>query len=102
MKTERPENDMDWLEEQLKDALARQDPPAGFAAGVQTAVARRRWTVRQYYRPLAAGLVLAMLGGGLAWRRHQGEVAKEQVMTAMRITSVKLTRIQAHVREVNQ
>jgi hypothetical protein len=92
---------MDSFEEQLKQALARKEPPAGFAARV-SAAASRRWTVREFYPGMAAALVLVMLGSGLAWRQHEGELAKERVMTAMRITAVKLNRIQAHVREVRQ
>jgi hypothetical protein len=45
---------------------------------------------------------MMVVGSGLAYRRHQGEVAKEQVMQAMKITAVKLHRIQAHVQEVRQ
>lgn len=87
---------MDRLEEQLKQALARVEPPAGFAARV-SAPPRPSW----WRSPaIAAALVLVTVGGGVAWRRHQGELAKEQVMTAMRIASGKLSRIQAHVREV--
>lgn len=47
----------------------------------------------------AAALVIVS-GGSLAYRRHEGRVAKEQVMTAMRITAGKLNHIQARVKEV--
>jgi hypothetical protein len=92
------------LEQQLHSALSRKDPPAGFADRVTAAAGRpapapprpsARWLT------LAASIVL-LIGGGAAYRRHQGEVAKEQLMTAMKITADKLTRIQAHVREVRQ
>lgn len=92
---------MDPLEESLKSALARKDPPPGFAEQVTRKVAARpspgpRWLAA------AAAIVVIIAGGGAAYRRHQGEVAKEQVMQAMKITAVKLHRIQAHVQEVRQ
>ncbi len=85
---------MDWLEQELKSALARKEPSAGFAARLR----RRPWIAPRW---VAAAAVLIVVGsGGLAWREHQGRVAKEQVMTAMRITSAKLKHIQGRVREV--
>ena len=87
---------MDPLEQQLKQALARVDAPAGFQKRVAAAVRRPAWIAPA----LAAGLVLVTVGGGVAWREHQGQIAKDQVMTAMRLTAGKLNRIQAHVREV--
>jgi hypothetical protein len=87
---------MDPLEQQLKEALARADAPPGFAARVSAAARPPAWRSPA----LAAGLVLLAIGGSTAWRRHQGEVAKEQVMAAMRITAGKLNRIQSHIREV--
>jgi hypothetical protein len=91
------------LEHELHSAFSRKDPPAGFAERVEAAAARPysappalsgRWLA------LAASVVL--LVGGAAYRRHQGEAAKEQLMTAMRITAVQLNRIQTHVHEVRR
>jgi hypothetical protein len=87
---------MDRLEEQLRQALAREEAPAGFAARVNAA-ARRRTVWRS--PALAAAAMLLLVGGGVAWRQHEGQMAKEQVMQAMRITAGKLNRIQTHVRE---
>ena len=87
---------MEPLEQQLKHALARVDAPVDFSARVRTAARPPAWRAPA----LAAGLVLLTVGGGAAWREHQGQVAREQVMTAMRITAGKLNRIQTHIREV--
>jgi len=88
---------MDPLEQQLKQAMARIEPPADFAARVRAAGHRpSAWRSPA----LAAALMLLTVGGGLAWREHQGQIAKEQVMTAMRITARKLDRIQTHIKEV--
>jgi hypothetical protein len=92
---------MDKLEEQLKQALTRQDPPAGFADRVAAACPAERAAPIRFtgYRAFAAGLLL-LFAGGAAYRRHEGEAAKQQVITALRITAGKLGRIQARVREV--
>ena len=90
---------MDWLEQELKQALAREEPSPGFAERVSRAARRSRFVMP---RRLAAAAALVVVAGSLAWREHQGRVAKEQVMTAMRLTSAKLKHIQGHVREVRQ
>jgi hypothetical protein len=88
---------MDWLEQELKAALARKDPPADFAARV---IRRTGRPVYHWPRWLAAAAVVMVAGAGLGYRQYRGEVAREQVMQAFRIASVKVNQIQAHVREV--
>jgi len=95
---------MDWLEQELKQALERKQPPPGFAARVAAAAAggavQARRPVRMLPRWLpAAAAVLLIAGGGAAYREHQGRVAKDRVMLAMRITAGKLNHIQSHMRE---
>jgi len=70
---------MDWLEEELKQALARKEPGAGFDARVRARLHRRppQWLA------IAAAIVVT-IGAGEAWQQYRGRVAKEQVMTAMR------------------
>jgi hypothetical protein len=98
----RPEKFFMDLEQELQHALSRKDPPAGFADRVEAAARRpassppaSRWLA------LAASIVL-LVGGGAAYRRHQGEVAKQQLMQAMKLTAVKLNHIQTHVWEAGQ
>jgi hypothetical protein len=94
----------DWLEEELKQALERKNPSPGFAWCVAAAAARgaapppRRVFLLPRWLPVAAA-VLVILGGGAAYRQHQGMVAKERVMLAMRITAGQLNHIQTHVKE---
>jgi hypothetical protein len=91
---------MDWLEEELKRALARQEPAPGFAARVAS---RRSAAVVPVPRWLAvAASVIVLAGGGVGYRWHQGIQAKEQVMTAVRIAGSKLNQVQSHVREVGR
>lgn len=93
---------MTRFEEQLKEALARQDPPEDFNARVLAAVAEgrvrssTRWLARwvhswQVAPALAALLVLSL---GAIYQEHQriarGEAAKEKLLIAMRIAGAKL------------
>ena len=105
---------MDWLDKELSQALERKEPSPDFAARVAARVAAqgtvpitirarpsRIFTLPRWL-PVAAAVLVIAGGSGVAWRRHQGMVAKDQVMLAMRITSDKLNHIQAHMREARQ
>jgi hypothetical protein len=111
---------MDDLERRLKDALAREEAPAGFEARVMSAVnqaaarphveARPRW---QWIFATAAA-AMAMIGVGGEWEHHvaterikmahlemeqreAGEAAKAQLQVALKITSAKLEEIQQKI-----
>ncbi|MCX6633141.1 MAG: hypothetical protein NTW28_36560 [Candidatus Solibacter sp.] len=87
---------MDWLEQELTQALARKEPGAGFDRRVRARMHRRpRWLA-------IAATILVMIGAGEAWRQHQGQLAKEQVMTAMRIIGSKLNRVQMQLKGTEQ
>jgi hypothetical protein len=87
---------MDWLEQELAKALARKEPAAGFDGRVRARMHRRpRWLA-------IAATILVMMGAGEAWRQHRGQLAKEQVMTAMRIAGSKLNRVQMHLKGTEQ
>jgi hypothetical protein len=87
---------MDWLEQELAIALARKEPAAGFDGRVRARLHRRpQWLA------IAAAL-LVMTGAGEAWRQHEGQVAKEQVMMAMRIAGGKLNRVQMQLKGTEQ
>jgi len=87
---------MDWLDDELKRAFERQEPPPDFAART-IARARRgsglalpRWAV-------AAAAALVIAGAGYGYRRRQGEEAKQQVLLAFRIAATKVNHIQMQV-----
>jgi hypothetical protein len=87
---------MDWLEQELTQALARKEPSAGFERRVRARLHRSpQWLA-------IAATILIMIGGGEAWRQHQGQVAKEQVMTALRIAGSKLNRVQVQLKGTEQ
>ncbi len=89
---------MDWLEDELKQALRRQEPSPDFDARVTAAAGRRRPVLMMPRWMAAAAAVLVITGAGAGYRHHQGQVAKEQVMLAMRLTGSKLNRIQIQMK----
>jgi hypothetical protein len=101
---------MDWLEQELKGALARKDPSDDFAARVMRQAERPAAPVYRFPQRLgragrslaAAAAVIVLAGAGLGYREYRGQMAKEQVMKAFAIASVKVNRIQTQVREVSK
>ena len=94
---------MDWLDRELKGALSREEPPADFADRVFRRASQPVRTVYQWPRWLAAAAaVIVLAGAGLGYRQYRGEVAKEQVMRAFQIASVKVNRIQTAVEGVGK
>ncbi len=101
----------DRLDRELRRALARREPPEGFADRV-LAAAEARASVRErrfhWWRmprlAVAVAACLLVLAAGLAVERHRrrevrarGEAARQQVMLALRITAAKLQVVQARV-----
>jgi len=105
------------FDDQLRAALKRQEPPAGFAervlARTQAPTAQRlpswreRWgwwlTPRPRQAWVAVGVVAALLlvtSGVQFQRRRQGELAKQQVMLALQIAGSKLNYVQQKTLEI--
>lgn len=104
------------LENDLKRALRRQAPPAGFAGRVMQRIEvedrRSRLSGQaglpllqlRWWRAAAASVALvAALGGYTAHRvleQRRGEYAKEQVLEAMRIASEKVRYAQEEARAI--
>lgn len=106
----------DKLERELKKALRRVEPPAGFAERVLARAANeekpgarlRSWPQRLGMGGLrwaaASALCAALAISGLVYhheRQKQGEEAKEQLMLALRITSSKLQIAAEGVQQMN-
>lgn len=113
------------LEDELKSALQREEPSADFAARVLARVKRfqqappplrARWRTkligffampRLRWGIVSVAMILALLIGGLQYRSYrqtqrEGELAKEQVLLAFRITSAKLSIARKKVQENSQ
>jgi hypothetical protein len=93
---------MEDFENELRQALVRRAAPPSLKRKVLEQRGRlrtQRMRVRAaIWQRLAASLALAaVLGGGFAWRnreeRRKGEAAREQVLTALRITAHALNQV---------
>ena len=104
----------DDFEQELRQALERRPAPPSLKSRLlaQRAARSRQQAARNSFvlwQRLAASVVLvAALAGGITWRHHEdekrkGEEARQQVLTALRITSHALdhahTQLMAHDRE---
>jgi len=94
---------MDEFERELQQALSRRPAPPSLKRRLME---KRRGTplVRPWvtWQRLAASLALtAVLAGGVGWRivedRRKEEAAREQVLTALRITSHALNEMNARL-----
>jgi hypothetical protein len=92
------------LEDELRAALRRTEPPAGFTERVLGRVAAtpvrpaaKPWT--KWVAALAASVILA--AGAFEYRQYQGERAKSQVLLAVRIAAAKLNKAQKKVQMLN-
>ncbi len=106
---------MDRLEEQLRRALQRVDPPPGFAERVLERASSqaeapgwwRRFTEvflaprRRWAAAAVAGLVILAGIGYERQMRRQGELAREQVLEALEITAEQFQIARRHVQKLN-
>ena len=90
------------MDNELKAALRRKEPPEGFTERVLAATDRdgvaSRPPRRAWRAAVAAALLLAIVGGGEAVRIVR---AKQQMLTALHITSAKLRGARNHVHEIS-
>jgi len=102
---------MNRLEDELRNAMRREDPPEGFAGRVLARVQENRhsawtgiFTSRVLRWALAGTMCLALTVAGIEYKRAQderarGEAAKQQLMLALRITADKLLLAQEKVQQ---
>ncbi len=88
------------FEDELRSALRRQEPPAGFAdrvlARTRPKGARRSWVAAA----IAAGLLLSL--GGFEYRQYEGRKAKRELLLALEIAGSKLSIAQAKISHLSQ
>ena len=106
---------MDEFEQELGQALERRPAPPGLKRRVMEKRNARRARQSRFafwfalpqsglWMKVAAMLLIAVVvGGGVEWRQKQvedqrkGEVARQQVLTALRITGHALNQVQARL-----
>ncbi len=104
---------MSRLEDELRNALRRESPPAGFVERVLARAAEQqsRWSIVAWVRmrpmrwAVAAGMALLMVGAGIEYQnqreeRARGEAARAQVLLALKITGTKLQLAQQKIQEL--
>jgi hypothetical protein len=109
------------LEQELRSALKREDPPANFAENVLARIAREAeprtgwrqalaaiWSAPRLRWATAGVLACLLLGAGIVYHQRverekaQGEAAKAQLIQALRIASSKLNGTWRKVQEPEQ
>lgn len=103
-----PMDEKDQFEQELKQAFERRPAPPRLKRHVLEEARRRREASRHvrmlWIQRIAAGVVLAgALSGLVTWRqtvqRRKGEQARDQVMTALRITGKALNEMKTKLAE---
>jgi hypothetical protein len=100
-------------DDELRQALTREDPPAGFADRVMVKArqldAERRQPARWRLMAAAAAVAGVIVTAGAGVRVYQRQVqqaevmrAKEDVMRALRVTSEKLRTARAQVQQIER
>jgi len=90
------------MDNELKAAMRRKEPPPGFTERVLAAIDRdgvaARPPRRRWRAVAAAALLLAIVGGGEAVRIVR---AKQQMLAALHITGAKLHGARNHIQEIS-
>jgi hypothetical protein len=100
------------FEDQLRAALARKEPPTGFAERAMARAAKRKVPGhgrRPFWKPWVAGCVAAsLLAGAFGIKemearreRDKGQAARAHLLQALEITRAKLHHIQQQIESVN-
>lgn len=101
---------MTAFEDELRKAMARREPQAGFTAQVLAKTEGRKsqgWLNRiSIWRLAPVFALILLLSAGITYqqREHQarGEKAKQELLVALRIAGSKLHDVRAHIQEVEQ
>jgi hypothetical protein len=84
---------MNDLEQLLRHALLRREPPEGFAERVMERIPAARHGWQRRWMAMAAAACIAVVGGS-SWEQHrrqvEGEQAKQELIYALTIASESL------------
>ena len=105
---------MDPFEEEMRKALRREPPRAGFAARVRVRIAaedeKPRGAVWRWFPPLrwalpiflCVGIVVTVSYRNGKVERARGEAAKQQVYVALRLAGAKMQLAESKVRQFSE
>ncbi len=103
----------DQFERELKEAFERRPAPPGLKTRIMAARRERQLVTRHWHslvwmRLAATLLIVAIIGGAVRWdyeriqERRRGEAARQQVLTALRITGHALQLVQERLSARNR
>ena len=91
---------MSPLENDLRAALRREEPPADFIVRVMSRTPAGRRKPRWIAAAVAACLLMGV--GGFGYREYRGRKARRELLLALQITGSKLKIAQQKVLELNR
>ena len=93
---------MSEFEDDLRAALRRVDPPAGFSARVLTRARSRTAPRRTGWMAAAIAACLLLSIGGFEYRQYEGRKAKQELVLALEIAGSKLNLVQQKVSDLSR
>jgi len=98
---------MNRFEDQLREALGRQEPSADFTDRVMRRIQEEsrpkvvRMTARRWL-PMAAAACVLLSAGAWRYEQYRGEKARDQLLLALEITGEKIALTQQKVDSISQ
>ena len=94
---------MSDFEHELRRALRREEPAAGFADRVMARTGSRAAPRRAGWLAAAiAACLLLSVGGGFEYRQYRGRKAKRELLLALNIAGSKLNLVQKKVSDLSR
>jgi hypothetical protein len=90
------------FEEELRNALRRQDPPLGFARRVLARTPDRAVPHRNSWIAAAVAACLMLTAGAVEYRQYEGRKAKRELLLALEIAGAKLNVAQQKILDLNR
>jgi uncharacterized protein HemX len=90
------------FEDELRAALRRQEPPAGFLDKVVARARPQGNTSRKGWIATAIAACLLLGAGGFEYRQYEGRKAKRELLLALHIAGSKLNIAQQKVFDLNR
>jgi hypothetical protein len=90
------------FEEELRNALRREDPPLGFARRVMARTPDRAAPHRSSWIAAAIAACVMLTAGAIEYRQYEGRKAKRELLQALEIAGAKLNVAQQKIFDLNR